>query len=673
MTLPVGLDVVLRNGLPVFPCARGGKKPLTPHGCKDAATDLRQVEAWAGTHPGCNWGAAMGRGVVALDIDCKHGNDGGDALRRLVDAHGPLPPTLTNATPNRGQHRLFRVAHIVKNSASKLAPGLDVRGDGGYIVIPPSSLRAGVYEWQDPAAVIADAPEWLFIARAIPEGQRNDTLFRHGCALRARNLPQGKILDALRGRNLAECRPPLPDEELQQIVSSVMKQRTSLALTDLGNAERLIAAHGADVRFLQGLGWVDWDGHRWCADLAEQRVMRRVADVHRGIFAEAAQDPENNREIGRWAITSQAAGRLEAAERIARWQEGIAERLTDYDTQPFLVGLRNGVYDLARDEFRAGRREDRLMLATDVEYDAAARCPTWERFQLEIHAGDVELVAFKQRAWGYTLSGDTSEQVLFIAHGTGANGKTTEQNAIFDVMGDYARKIEPETLLARDRGGASNDIARLRGARFVATVEVEDGKRLAESLVKQLTGQDRMTARFLYREHFEFVPVGKLWLATNHKPEITGTNHAIWRRILLVPYAVRFDGAARDPALPTKLLAERAGILNWMIEGFRQWRGRGLDAPACVRGATKEYRVEMDRVGQFLAECCELGAAAKTKASDVYRRYEAWMKQNGTHPLSARRFHERMARDHGLQRTKDSVDFYPALSLKPWGAGDDRM
>ena len=298
----------------------------------------------------------------------------------------------------------------------------------------------------------------------------------------------------------------------------------------------------------------------------------------------------------------------------------------------------------------------------------------WKDFQNEIHNGNGDLVAFKQRAMGYSLSGDTSEQKLFICFGDGANGKSTEQSVCLDLWGDYGRKAEPETLLIKDcRGGANNDVARLRGARLIATAESEDGQRLAESLVKSLTGEDRISARFLYREHFEFQLAGKIWLATNHRPEVMGTDYALWRRVLLVPYEVRFTEQKRDPQLRQKLLAERSGILNWLLEGFRAWRRDGLKAPEGVLAATAKYRGDMDRLGSFLEDCCVVGENVKgyTRASDVFKRYKRWTVFNGSRYLSARRFHDQLERDHKLHRVRHDTDVYPNLLLLPWEYGDD--
>jgi len=675
--IPAGLAVMLDRGIGVFPCRSGDKRPLTQHGCKDASTNSARVSDWARQHPGCNWGAAMGGGLFALDLDRKSGVDGHAAFAALAEVNGTLPAHLINETPNAGEHHLFRGA-VVGNTASKVAPGVDVRTDGGYIVIPPSHLKAGAYRWRKPDAPIPDAPGWLLellgrqsVKRSerktiVPERERNRTLYAFTCGLRGRGVSDADAWSALVIRN-QDCDPPLEERELRQIFDHAWKHSPGYPCTDLGNAERLVAAHGENARFLVGAGWHLWNQHRFELDRT-RHVFVLMSEVVRGIYAEAATTPDadNRKALAGWAKASEARGKLEAAVALAETRPPVVDLYEHFDTDPWLVGLRNGVYDLQRDEFREGRRSDCITLCMNVEYHAHAIAPRWEQFQSEIHGGDADMVAFKQRALGYCLSGDTSEQKLFIQHGTGANGKSTEQAVILDLFDGYGRKAEPDTLLIRDRRGAvNNDIARLKGARYIATAENEDGQRLAESLVKSLTGEDRVSARFLYREHFEFQLSGKLWLATNHRPEVTGTDYALWRRVLLVPYEIVFDEKSRDPELRQKLLAERPGIFNWLLAGFRQWKVQRLAAPEKIMAATARYRSDMDRIGNFVAEQCVLGGGC-TKASAVYKRYRQWCEFNGTRFLSARKFHERLERDHQLQRVRRDTDEYPGLLLVAW-------
>jgi putative DNA primase/helicase len=604
---------------------------------ESATRDETLIRKWWKEGPQRNVGLVPGQesAFCLLDVDVKSGVDGLRALGALQEEFGPLPTTRFERTQSGGLHYFFRHPGIpLKNKKGKgNAAGLEFFGAPHNIVTAPSIVNGRPYELiadSDlaplPQALIASFTESTRV-NPVPEGARNSTLFAFACSLRARNQPESEAWLALQTRN-TDCSPPLDERELRQLFKSAWKYPAGFPLTDLGNAERMVDKLGVSIRYLNGGGWYTYDGHRYVQDRS-QRIIVLAGESARGIYAEAAiaDDADRRKQLAAWAQQSESRTRIDNA--VALAAPRVTEQIEDYDSNPLLIGLSNGVYDLARDEFRAGCPEDRITLAMKVDYDPSATCERWERFQLEIHAGDQEMVAFKRRAWGYSLTGDTSEQKLFMCYGEGANGKTTEQNIVLEIHGDYGLKIQPETLMAHARSGtANNDIARMRGARLIATVEVEDGGRLAESLVKQLTGGDRLAARFLYKEHFEFTLSGKIWIATNHRPEISGTDFAIWRRLLLIPYEVVFGGAQLDRQLAEKLMLERPGIFNWMLQGYREWRQRGLDPPASVVGATQGYREDMDRVGNFLRECCEFGegVAEFTSGRHVYCAYEWWMK-----------------------------------------------
>jgi putative DNA primase/helicase len=669
------IQIAIEHGLRVFPCAPGGKRPLTENGCKDATNDAAQIREWRRRWPGSNWGAATGGGIIALDIDVKSGKDGGTALAAMIERHGNLPRHLVNKTPNGGTHHLFRGAAGITNSAGKIAPGFDVRGEGGYICIPPSSLATGCYEWLDPTAPIPDAPEWLLAeieaahatrAKAsgrIAAGTRNETLFRFACSLRARAMPDAEAWAALQARN-CDAEPPLDTHELQKIFANAWQFPPGFPLTDLGNAERLVAAHGRDLRYLPELGWCRWDGQRWAED-RENSVMVLAGEVVRGIYAEAQQSTDDARRkaLASWAVKSESRRALDAMVALARSRPEVVDTLERYDTDPMLLGVRNGVVNLATGEFRAAERDDRMMRQAAVDFVAGAAAPRWEQFLAEIFADDAEMVNFMARALGYSITGSTAEQVMFVAHGTGANGKSVFINVLRRLLGDYAKAVQPETLMARDRGGIPNDIARLRGARFVPTVEIEDGKKMAESLVKQLTGGDAISARFMRQEFFEFTPVAKVWIATNHRPVITGTDYAIWRRILLVPFGVTIPVDRRDRELEEKLLGESSGILNWLIAGCRQWRERGLAAPQKVLAATAQYQRDMDRIGLFLEERTVRGAG-RTRKTALYAAYRQWCEESGVYPVRKMAFHQKALDEHGLVVVRRrGYEFYDGLLL----------
>jgi putative DNA primase/helicase len=256
-----------------------------------------------------------------------------------------------------------------------------------------------------------------------------------------------------------------------------------------------------------------------------------------------------------------------------------------------------------------------------------------------------ELISFLQRAIGYSLTGDISEQVLLLLYGVGSNGKSTLLEIIRLILGDYALNTPFSTFLMRDNETVRNDLARLVGARFVSSIEVKASQRLDEAVVKQLTGGDTITARFLYREYFEFVPCFKLWLAVNHKPVIRGTEEAIWRRIRLIPFEVIIPERVRDKKFPLKLQSELSGILRWALQGCLDWQDQGLDAPEEVIQATASYRSEMDILGNFLAEYVVHTPGAKLGARELYEQYCSWCEKEGEKAISSvwfsRNLHDR--------------------------------
>ncbi len=262
----------------------------------------------------------------------------------------------------------------------------------------------------------------------------------------------------------------------------------------------------------------------------------------------------------------------------------------------------------------------------------------WEKFVLEITGENLELFRFLQKATGYSLIGSTRDQCFFLLYGTGSNGKSTYIKTISTMLGDYAGATPMESLLIKRGDAIRNDVARLAGLRFVSAVETEGGRRLAESLVKQLTGGDKMTARFLHHEFFEFDPAFKLWLAVNHKPKIVGTDNAIWRRVRLIPFEVTISDAEKDPDLAEKLKAELPGILNWALEGLQRWRREGLKEPDAVKAATRAYRSEMDVIGNFLEDCCDTDAEAEVNKAALYKAYAEWAHEAGERTVSKNDF-----------------------------------
>jgi putative DNA primase/helicase len=420
--------------------------------------------------------------------------------------------------------------------------------------------------------------------------------------------------------------------------------------TDLGNSERFIQRHGADVLYCYAWGaWLVWNGATWERDEGG-KVQRLAKATVRNIYKEAgeAEDKQERKALAQHATRSEAEARIRAMLELAKSEEPISPE--DLDARPWLLNVQNGTVDLRTGTLQPHRREDYITKLAPVEYDPDAAAPTWTAFLKRV-LPDEELRAFVQRAVGYSATGDTSEQCMIINHGGGANGKSTFQETIAAALGDYAMRAPTEMLLAKRAGGIPNDVARLKGARFVAASETEEGRRLAESLIKDLTGQDTITARFMRAEWFDFRPTHKLWLSTNHKPEIRGTDAAIWRRIRLVPWSVTIPPGEQDKRLPAKLCAELPGVLAWIVQGCLEWQCIGLQPPEEVRRATGRYRAEMDVLGAFIDEECIVAEHASARATALYSAYKAWCEENGERHETQRRFGGRL-KERGFENGK---------------------
>ena len=437
-------------------------------------------------------------------------------------------------------------------------------------------------------------------------------------------------------------------------------------LTDLENARRFAKEHQADLNHVaKWKRWLVWDGKRWIPDEAAE-VQRRAKETVRALHTAAARikdSGERERQV-RLAINAQSAKRIAGMIELAKSEPGIPVTPDQLDTDPWLLNVENGTLELRTGTLRDHRRGDMITKLAPVQYDPKATCPTWETFLDRIMAGNVELIRYLQRIFGYALTGDTPEQCFFILHGAGANGKTTMTTAVANAVGGYAQHTPTETLLVKRNDSIPNDVARLHGARLVTAAEADCDRKLAEALTKQLTGGDKIAARFLHGEWFEFTPAFKLLLATNHKPRIEGTDHAMWRRVRLIPFDVTIPESAQDKTLPGKLEAERAGILRWAVEGCLAWQLEGLEPPKAVTEATDDYRDEMDTVGFFIDECCTRAPEAEVKAKRLYDRYSEWCSDQAERPVSRAEFGARLAEKGFTPGRTKTGRFWRGLSVR---------
>jgi putative DNA primase/helicase len=398
-------------------------------------------------------------------------------------------------------------------------------------------------------------------------------------------------------------------------------------LTELATARRLKEHHGQDLRHATGLGWLHWDGRRW--QMSQKAAERCAHDMGRVIRAELADlgtdDPDTAKLYFRHAKAVEKASGVRATLDLGKALDGIDGDHVEWDAHPWLLNLPNGTLDLRTGQLLPHSRDHFLTKLCPTEYHPEATAPRWARFLDEIFGGDAELVEYIRWACGYALSGRTDHDVFFVLHGGGANGKTTFVNAVMGALGpDYAQQINPEELMQQRHARHTTELAQLRGARLVCACETTQGRRLNEALIKSLTGGDRIRARLMRENSFEFTPELKLLLSTNHKPTIRDDSGGLWRRIRLIPFEATFKENQADPHLADTLRAEAPGILTWAVEGARQVAAGEPKLPAAVRAATDGYRQESDTLTQFLDEMCETWENATVGKRELYEAYRAW-------------------------------------------------
>jgi putative DNA primase/helicase len=432
------------------------------------------------------------------------------------------------------------------------------------------------------------------------------------------------------------------------------EDKTEFHLTDLGNGERFVARHGENMRYCNP--WkksLTWDGTRWQLDNSQQ-VRQWARETVRAIYAEASEaaSAQERKALAAHAMRSEQESRLNAMMNLAQMDVPILPEHLDVDL--WLLNVANGTLDLRTGTLRQHQRSDLITKLIPIVYDPESTCPLWETFLDRIFAGNQELITFIWKAVGYSLTGLTIEQCFFLLYGIGSNGKSTFLDTLRYLTAEYGEQASFQTFLRQEHETIRNDLAKLRSCRFVAALEMEEGKRLAESLIKSLTGGDALTARLLFSEYFTFVPQFKIWLAANHKPDIRGTDLAIWRRVRLIPFNVVIPDGEQDKTLPAKLKDELPGILAWAVRGCLAWQSEGFAAPEAVTAATAAYREESDVLGEFLAEHCLLRPELQTPAADLYGRYQEWTKASRSEELSQKAFGARL-RERGLQREKSNL------------------
>ncbi|WP_081025868.1 phage/plasmid primase, P4 family, partial [Ralstonia solanacearum] len=411
-----------------------------------------------------------------------------------------------------------------------------------------------------------------------------------------------------------------------------------------------------DWRYVAAWGrWLVWDGHRWRTE-----DTLAATDLIRNVCRNAAVNADNPKLAAKLATSGTVGG----VERLARADRRHAATTGEWDADPWLLNTPGGVVDLRTGRQRAHDRADRMTKITTAT--PGGDCPTWRQFLAEVTGGDAELQAYLQRMAGYALTGSTQEHALFFLYGTGANGKSVFVNTLATILGDYAVNAAMDTFMETRADRHPTDMAGLRGARFVAAIETEQGRRWAESKVKNLTGGDKISARFMRQDFFEFFPQFKLFVAGNHKPAIRNIDEAMKRRLHLIPFTITVPPERRDKHLQQKLLAERDGILAWAIQGCLDWQRLGrLQPPQQVLDATEEYFEAEDALGRWLDERCVREANAKTLTAELFNDWKQWADSSGEFVGSQRRFSDLLI-TRGVEKWRNTAGLrgFRGVSLK---------
>jgi len=433
--------------------------------------------------------------------------------------------------------------------------------------------------------------------------------------------------------------------------------------SDMANATRLASRHGQDLRYTAARGWFAWDGRRWAPDEKGLRVQALAKDTAKSIFAEIEMAPDQA-AMFRHAKRSQSKNSIDAMVWLARSESGIPALITEFDKDGWLLNVANGTLNLRTGELRAHRREDLISNIVEITFDPAAECEQWDAFLWRVTDRNDELYEYLRRFVGYLLVGDMTDQSLHFLYGLGANGKSVFCEVLMRLLGDYAVAVSPDLIMLKRHGGIPNDVARLRGVRAALMNETSQGSRFDEAKLKDLTGGDTLTARFLHQEFFDFRPTHRIVIRGNHKPAINGTDEGIWRRLRLVPFTVTIPEDERDHQLLSKLAAELPGILNWALQGCREWQAAGLKPPPIIADAVRAYREESDTLGRFIAE---LG---QVKSSTLFKRYQEFAEAAGERWVASKDLpHEMQRRGFAWKRTNQSST-YQGIELRQEGASE---
>lgn len=677
MTTTTGPDLlavalsIAADGVPVFPCSPRTKAPLVPSGFKAATTDAEQIQTWWETWPDALIGSPTGKRTNRLVIDTDSPR-AKEELHLLAEQAGTTWPDTFTVGTHDGEHAYFNYPGnvVIGNSSRNMPDSVDVRGEGGYVILPPSPHpEGGRYEIINHTPKV-DVPMWLF-KLLVDWDQEKPVEIREataGWAMRQYVRMVAELRRAVEGNRNARLNSaawwasrlsghPLLTEKATSAEIKATAQRLGLGdgeiratwgsawrggqekrikilaieeTTDLGNADRFILKNGNLVRYVPAFNaWHVWDGHHWKPD-AKKQVRKMAQDTVRDIHREAAgiEDQELRKRIARWAFKSEESKRIAAMLQCV--EPNLAVEPVELDSDLEALNLENCTLDLRTGEVREQQPSDLITRMLPVSFDPKATCPVFEK-HMKLVLPDEEVRDYFQEDAAYSLSGSVGEQCIHILWGDGENGKSVTVDVLRRMAGSYGWPA-PRLLFA---GGyhdiAPHQIADLLGRRFVTCSEFKKGDVLRVEVMKALTGggASEQTGAKKYGHAFQFTPQAKFLLDTNYLLEVDSPDYGTWRRIRLIHFNQTItDKVKKDPHFDRKLWAERSGILNWIIAGLRRWnaRDRTLVVPRTILEASKCYEQEQDLLMQFIEAGCIRDPKAKVEMARFTRNYQEWLK-----------------------------------------------
>ncbi len=413
------------------------------------------------------------------------------------------------------------------------------------------------------------------------------------------------------------------------------------AQTDVGNALRLADRFQHDLRYVPAMGWLRYEGHRLVKlDGLPLDEGMALPSLIRGEI-NAGSNSAQAESLDKWATKSSTGARIREALALMSDLPAIRTTTEQLDSDALELNTPAGVYDLRDGGMRDTLASDLLTRSTTAA--PAPQAPCWDTFLRQVLPSQ-DVRNFVQRAVGYSLTGLTREEVFFLMYGAGQNGKSKMLSAIAHALGNYAHSFDPKLVVQQKYEGHPTNIASLHGVRFAYSSEIGEGAALDEGRVKAITGGDQMTARFMRKDEFSWIPTHKLWMATNHLPVIKGTDKGMWRRVLVVPFDVNIPDAQRDNQLEEKLFAEARGILAWCIDGAVEYLRYGLQPPVEVQMASEHYKHEQDHTSLYLAEHTLAEAGSVCPAGDLYLGFKRWCEDNGHQVMSSTAFGRELTR-----------------------------